>query len=236
MGRFEVEDLSSRRGDRECYPTGQMMRTLLLYSVLATTILLTSESATAQLGYTTYSIEWLTGASDAIVLATIDNIEVDGLPIAMDAVTRDANARAMIRIRIIERIKGDPGDTMEFMVSEGISRQTLLPWKNSGIKLIWFLMQSETKKPRYQPIGDLIQGDSAIALGPELDDKVQRPVLTSSLVLLDTGTAIVNAIESLSKKNDARRMTKSKQLPIPYDTAILTGRAGDVNVLIVPDE
>lgn len=212
------------------------MRTLLLCVVLATTVFLTSEFANAQLGYKTYSIEWLTGASDAIVLATIDGIEVNGLPIAMNAVMQGPESQAKIRIRIIDCIKGDPGDTLEFMVREGVAHQTLLPWKNSGTTLIWFLVQSENEKLRYQPIGDLILGDSAIALGSELHDKVQRPVLTSSLVLLDTGKAIVNAIESLSEKDDARQMTKSKQIPIPYNVALLTGRAGDANVLIVPDE
>lgn len=197
-------------------------------------VLLSESVVCAQLGYTTYSIEWLVGSSDTVLTATISDVQLDDEAIEdapIDSISKEP--MILVTLSVIDRLKGESDATVRFRFREGVARQTLANWHRDKKTIVWFLVENADKSGLV-PRGEFIIGDSAIQLESDKKSKVASPILTASLESLETEKEILSAIRTLSSHGQANRTTEFKSITIPYDVARLTGHAGDANRLIVP--
>ena len=204
--------------------------------VVALVVALWPSIVCAQLGYTTYSIEWLVGSSDAVLTATISDVQLDDEAIKnapIDPLTKEP--MILVTLTVTDRFKGESDETVRFRFREGVVRHTLVNWHREKKPIVWFLVENADKSGLV-PRGEFIIGDSAVQLEADKETTVARPILTASLEPLETGTEILSAIRRLSSQRQSRKMTASESVTISYNVARLTGRAGDANRLIVPEE
>jgi hypothetical protein len=142
-------------------------------------------------------------------------------------------------LQVHERLKGNPTDTLVFVVGIPDGLTTLDDWKKSKAKMIWLLNAHDPKVDR-TPIPEGATADErkwrprqGRGLGAAVLESGAR-VFTMDLKILDTDDGIAKAIQAEVARGANARDARSHSISLPRGIAERTGTSGDVNSLTVP--
>jgi len=190
---------------------------------------LCGRGASAQVGHTAASVEWMTSSSDRVVRASIQELSLSEAPTAGSDLP--ARRHAAVTLRVLETLKGERAERLTVAMPLHDSEPRLREWQGRGTVLLWFLVRSERGA---QPEWRLNEGAVPGVLPLELGRRVPRPVFSMDLRLLDTEARILAAVRAAARHRTDGPAPDYHPLPVPRDVMQRTGRAGDANAVIVP--
>jgi hypothetical protein len=217
-----------------------MMKITMLFSMLC--VIFNLGVSHAQMGYQTPSMEWLVVDSDLIVRATIETMEdVDGVALPSEPDQQPRLVRLLLRVT--DTLKGEARDSIEVLIGHPSNydprdQKVVAAWIKSKVPLLWFLNEQATTKSVtvLRPIEVLRIHLPAIELGPTTGQTLPRPLLRVDLTLLRTEAELIDVAKAEVKRRGSSSKVKPKYRSLTYDVAARTGRAGDANALVVPDD
>lgn len=196
------------------------------------------ESA-AQVGYTASSVEWTTDAADRVVRASVRDLQFRDAP---PLYSTDRWQWVTVTLAVQETLKGETGNRLVFTVRRTRDDRTLRDWRASGQSLLWFLKRRGREPNDFtgpESAWDAPSGTAANKLAVELGGRehggrLLAPVLAMDLALLQTDSALLDAVRKEARYRKSGGLTEQHGVSIPRELMAKTGRSGDANALVVP--
>jgi hypothetical protein len=201
----------------------------------------------AQYGADFESIEWIIASSDVVVRATVEDLAFkDFVPAFGDG------QWVTITLKVEATLKGKAPEKIVLIVKRLRGEKTLPNWKQSSQSVLWFLNDIGDRPEKIPPdfptgaqgrlrlrsgpgkIDEQLWLRNYLELGsPKTGRRVPYPVFSMDLQVLADEDKIVEAVKAEAARQE-KEAIRSICIPIPYDVANRTGRAGAANQLTLP--
>lgn len=218
-------------------------RRVLIWVGVASVLLAGVGASHAQIGYTAASLEWLVVDSDVVVRGTVVDVSRRET-LGMDRIT--------VTVDVHETLKGQPTKRRNLVVYAAPGTKTFEEMRDTGQESLLFLVRAERHPYKAEVRGEGVdvakelelhevtewQWDQAIVrLGPPAAEKrLTLPIFTADLKLLTKPDEVlrVTRVEVAQGVKDVSVFPK--MVCLPHDVMLRTGKVGDANVLLVPDD
>ncbi len=222
------------------------MKRAFFHALLCVAVMVVSAAtpASAQVGCTLFSLEWLAADADVIVRGTISDISREVGP---KLPGRRQRTWVVVTLTVEETLKGEAVKSHTFALDPQFFGRRNEHWLEEGQEQLWFLVwnksfnfeidnieQDVSRRYPLSPHGSL----SLIRLGGDAVEnsfnRLPPPILTMQLTTLAKPEEIVKAVRATIADDREPEKVKNHSLMLPRELAQRSGRSGDVNHLVAP--
>lgn len=192
----------------------------------------------AQVGHQEPSLEWLVARSAVVVRASVGDVSVELHP--------DDRAWLIVTLKVHEKLKGRPPETLRFAESTLSSDKRYEGWKGAGRELLVFLLNNARYKPEEKDVQARFPfipyglGWTVVRLGPPVPQEEGWELVPSVLfrnnldILEEPGKILDAARRAAAAGRVAVGEPREHKLSLPRSVMEWSGRSGDFNHLLVP--